>query len=132
MSSPEEAKAFVEEIREEFPDARHHCWAYVAGTPGSSHPCGMSDDGEPHGTAGRPGPQRLASRIGGRKKDEGSGADHAGEGERASAAGAHQVEELAGTEDRSEGDQPPERPTSEVDGSENDGNPDGRDGQPSR
>ncbi|MDZ8120313.1 YigZ family protein [Pontiella sp. NLcol2] len=54
VCSPDEAKQFVNEIRSEYPDARHHCWAYVAGAPGSSHPCGMSDDGEPHGTAGRP------------------------------------------------------------------------------
>lgn len=38
----------------EFPDATHHCWAYVIGAPGSTDRVGMSDDGEPHGTAGRP------------------------------------------------------------------------------
>lgn len=54
VQSPEEAKTFAEQIRAEYPDARHHCWAYVAGPAGSTHPCGMSDDGEPHGTAGRP------------------------------------------------------------------------------
>ncbi len=54
VQNPEEAKAFADAVREEFPDARHHCWAYAAGPPGSTHPCGMSDDGEPHGTAGRP------------------------------------------------------------------------------
>lgn len=48
------AHAFVERIREEFPDATHHCWAFVAGPPGSTGHIGMSDDGEPHGTAGRP------------------------------------------------------------------------------
>jgi uncharacterized YigZ family protein len=48
------AQAFVERIREEFPDATHHCWAFVAGPPGSTTHIGMSDDGEPHGTAGRP------------------------------------------------------------------------------
>jgi uncharacterized YigZ family protein len=36
------------------PDATHHCWAFVAGPPGSTAQIGMSDDGEPHGTAGRP------------------------------------------------------------------------------
>ncbi len=50
----EEAKAFVEEIRTEFADASHSCWAYLVGRPGSSGQVGMSDDGEPHGTAGRP------------------------------------------------------------------------------
>ncbi len=50
----EDARAFVEEVRGEFPDASHNCWAYLVGPPGSSGSVGMSDDGEPHGTAGRP------------------------------------------------------------------------------
>lgn len=50
----EEAKAFVARVRAEFPDANHNCWAYVVGPPGSTAQVGMSDDGEPHGTAGRP------------------------------------------------------------------------------
>src|SRR5690606_542688 len=45
---------FIAEVREEFPDANHNCWAYVVGPPGSTAAIGMSDDGEPHGTAGRP------------------------------------------------------------------------------
>lgn len=49
-----EAEAFIAEIRAEFPDATHNCWAFVAGPPGSTAVVGMSDDGEPHGTAGRP------------------------------------------------------------------------------
>lgn len=48
------AHAFIAEIRSEYPDATHHCWAFVAGPPGSTASIGMSDDGEPHGTAGRP------------------------------------------------------------------------------
>ena len=48
------AHAFVDRMREEHPDATHHCWAFVAGSPGSTTHMGMSDDGEPHGTAGRP------------------------------------------------------------------------------
>lgn len=48
------ANAFVNSVRELFPDATHHCWAFVAGPPGSTAHIGMSDDGEPHGTAGRP------------------------------------------------------------------------------
>ncbi|WP_257461974.1 YigZ family protein [Archangium lipolyticum] len=50
----EEAKAFIARVREEFADANHNCWAYVVGPPGSTGMAGMSDDGEPHGTAGRP------------------------------------------------------------------------------
>ena len=48
------AHAFVDGIRGEFPDATHNCWAFVAGPPGSTANVGMSDDNEPHGTAGRP------------------------------------------------------------------------------
>lgn len=51
---PEAAHAFVQSQRDESPDATHHCWAFVAGPPGSTGRIGMSDDGEPHGTAGRP------------------------------------------------------------------------------
>lgn len=50
----EEAKAFIARVREEFADATHNCWAFVVGPPGSTAQVGMSDDGEPHGTAGRP------------------------------------------------------------------------------
>jgi uncharacterized YigZ family protein len=50
----EAAQGFLATVREEFPDATHHCWAFVAGPPGSTLSIGMSDDGEPHGTAGRP------------------------------------------------------------------------------
>ena len=50
----EEAKAFIEQITAEFEDARHNCWAYCAGAAGSTDRIGASDDGEPHGTAGRP------------------------------------------------------------------------------
>lgn len=52
--SVEEARAFVAAIKEEFPDATHNCWAYQAGPPGTTAMVGMSDDGEPHGTAGKP------------------------------------------------------------------------------
>jgi uncharacterized YigZ family protein len=51
---PENAQAFIKEMNAEFPDATHNCWAYIAGPPGRTSRIGMSDDGEPHGTAGRP------------------------------------------------------------------------------
>lgn len=54
VAAPEEAQAFIREIGAEFADATHNCWAYVAGPPGSTSRIGMSDAGEPHGTAGRP------------------------------------------------------------------------------
>jgi len=50
----EAAKAFVETIRAAHPDARHHCVAWVAGSPDDSQQLGFSDDGEPAGTAGKP------------------------------------------------------------------------------
>ena len=50
----DDAHAFVARVRAEFPDATHNCWAFVVGPPGSTGRVGMSDDGEPHGTAGRP------------------------------------------------------------------------------
>ncbi len=50
----EEARALISAVRLEFADANHNCWAYVVGAPGSTAQIGMSDDGEPHGTAGRP------------------------------------------------------------------------------
>jgi uncharacterized YigZ family protein len=51
---PEAAHAIIDRIRSEMPDATHHCWAFAAGPPGSTAQIGMSDAGEPHGTAGRP------------------------------------------------------------------------------
>lgn len=50
----EAAKAFIQQVREQHPGARHHCWAFVAGAPGDSQQLGFSDDGEPSGTAGKP------------------------------------------------------------------------------
>ncbi len=54
VQSSEEAQAFIKAMNVEFSDATHNCWAYVVGAPGSTDRAGMSDDGEPHGTAGRP------------------------------------------------------------------------------
>ncbi len=44
----------VARARRDYPDARHHCWAYLLGDPRDAANAGMSDDGEPAGTAGRP------------------------------------------------------------------------------
>jgi uncharacterized YigZ family protein len=54
--APDEARvvAFLGAVRDEFADATHNCYAFVVGSPGSTRQIGMSDDGEPHGTAGRP------------------------------------------------------------------------------
>lgn len=50
----EVARAFVAAVRSEFAGATHNCWAYLVGPPGSTAQVGYSDDGEPHGTAGKP------------------------------------------------------------------------------
>lgn len=52
VESEEEAVAFVEEMRKQYWDARHNCFAYVIGEHGQIQRC--SDDGEPAQTAGRP------------------------------------------------------------------------------
>lgn len=48
------AQAFVQSQRRAYPDARHHCWAYVLGNEIGSRIGRSSDDGEPGGTAGIP------------------------------------------------------------------------------
>jgi uncharacterized YigZ family protein len=51
--SVEEAKAFIQRIKAEFPNASHHVPAYLIGY-GDSVIAHCSDAGEPSGTAGRP------------------------------------------------------------------------------
>lgn len=47
----QEAKAFIEEMRSKYWDARHNCFAFVTE---KGRLCRFSDDGEPQGTAGKP------------------------------------------------------------------------------
>lgn len=54
VATADEARAFVQEVSVEFKDATHNCWAFRIGAPSLRANIGMSDDGEPHGTAGRP------------------------------------------------------------------------------
>ncbi|MFC6380146.1 YigZ family protein [Psychrobacter glacincola] len=54
VNSREEAMFHVEQLREQYADARHHCWAYIIGDPDNTTSAGFDDDGEPKGTAGRP------------------------------------------------------------------------------
>lgn len=54
IAAPDDAPEFLREMHAEFSDATHNCWAFVSGPPGSTNRIGMSDAGEPHGTAGRP------------------------------------------------------------------------------
>ncbi|MBI2503315.1 MAG: YigZ family protein [Candidatus Latescibacteria bacterium] len=53
VATVEEARALVARLRAEFPDASHQVYAFAVGF-GASLIHGMSDDGEPSGTAGRP------------------------------------------------------------------------------
>ncbi|PLY03372.1 MAG: YigZ family protein [Desulfuromonas sp.] len=54
VATAEEAQSFIAGIKAEFADANHNCWAYLVGPPGSTDRIGLSDDGEPHGVAGKP------------------------------------------------------------------------------
>lgn len=49
----DEAQAFIAKMRERYSDATHNAWAFAVGI-GNSAVRGMSDDGEPSGTAGQP------------------------------------------------------------------------------
>ena len=49
VSGREEAQTRVAQLKAEHPDARHVCWALLAGGQSAAN-----DDGEPGGTAGRP------------------------------------------------------------------------------
>ena len=52
VESEDQARSFFAEIRNRFPDARHHCTAFVLGPDRRIQR--SNDDGEPSGTAGRP------------------------------------------------------------------------------
>ena len=45
VSSAEEATEYLEKVKKQYWDARHHCWAYVIGVENVQERC--SDDGEP-------------------------------------------------------------------------------------
>lgn len=52
IDTEEEALAFIARMKKQYWDARHNCYAFVAGKNHELQRC--SDDGEPGGTAGRP------------------------------------------------------------------------------
>lgn len=54
VSSRDDVKSWLEQARNDHPDARHICWAYQIGRPGAAAEAAMNDDGEPSGTAGKP------------------------------------------------------------------------------
>lgn len=47
-----EIQLYLEDIRRQYHDARHHCYAWRLGSTGESYR--INDDGEPSGTAGKP------------------------------------------------------------------------------
>ena len=53
-TSREQALDYLADIKLKYPDARHHCWAYVVGDPNNAATMAANDDGEPSGTAGKP------------------------------------------------------------------------------
>jgi uncharacterized YigZ family protein len=54
VNNKAQAKAFIAKVRQQYPDANHHCWAMIAGAPDDLYQQDQSDDGEPKGTAGKP------------------------------------------------------------------------------
>ncbi|MDP4221702.1 MAG: YigZ family protein [Bacteroidota bacterium] len=52
VSGQEEIKTILAQVRKEYHDARHHCFAWVLGQERVNFR--VNDDGEPSGTAGRP------------------------------------------------------------------------------
>ena len=53
-TTEEEARAVIASAHEEYPDARHHCSAFIVHQDGAQPIERSSDDGEPSGTAGKP------------------------------------------------------------------------------
>jgi uncharacterized YigZ family protein len=52
VSSKEEIRIVLDELRKEYHDARHHCYAYRLGAAADEYRA--NDDGEPAGSAGQP------------------------------------------------------------------------------
>ena len=50
VETEEDARAFIDEMKRKYHDARHNCWCYILKNGSMRY----SDDGEPQGTAGQP------------------------------------------------------------------------------
>ena len=53
-TSEAQAREFIASRRALYPDARHHCSAFIITNPGATPTERSNDDGEPSGTAGKP------------------------------------------------------------------------------
>ncbi len=53
-TSEAQAREFIANRRALYPDARHHCSAFIIANPGATPTERSNDDGEPSGTAGKP------------------------------------------------------------------------------
>lgn len=60
IQSEEEIKTILVDLRKQYHDARHHCYAYILGFKSESWRA--NDDGEPSSTAGKPIHGQLLSR----------------------------------------------------------------------
>ena len=54
VTTREQALGYLSTLKVQYPDARHHCWAYLIGNPEQPTTVAFNDDGEPSGTAGKP------------------------------------------------------------------------------
>lgn len=54
VNSRDDVHQWLAQAQADHPDARHVCWAYQIGRPGSAAEAAMNDDGEPSCTAGKP------------------------------------------------------------------------------
>lgn len=52
VETADKALEFIDEVKKEYHDARHHCYAYKLGT--DDNQWRVNDDGEPSGSAGNP------------------------------------------------------------------------------
>ena len=52
VRTTDDVKAHLDELRKQYFDARHHCYAYILGPNKDAYRA--NDDGEPSGTGGRP------------------------------------------------------------------------------